>query len=109
MKSSDKSADLIEVRTMAEIRQRITFHGQVQGVGFRYTARRLATSLGLTGWVENKFDGTVLMEVQGREKMIHKLLEALNRDSFIRIEWMDTENIPVVEETDFSIKQGRWG
>ena len=67
---------------MAEIRQRIVFHGRVQGVGFRYTAKYLAQSLGLTGWVENEFDGTVIMEIQGREPMIHKLQEGLNRNSF---------------------------
>lgn len=76
---------------MAEIRQRIVFHGRVQGVGFRYTAKYLAQSLGLTGWVENEFDGTVVMEIQGREPMIHKLQEGLNRNSFIEIEWIDTE------------------
>ena len=30
---------------MAEIRKRIVFHGRVQGVGFRYTAKYLAQSL----------------------------------------------------------------
>ena len=84
---------------MAEIRQRIVFHGRVQGVGFRYTAKYLAQSLGLTGWVENEFDGTVVMEIQGREPMIHKLQEGLNRNSFIEIEWIDTENIPAVSYT----------
>ena len=42
---------------MAEIRQRIVFHGRVQGVGFRYTAKYLAQSLGLTGWVDNGDSG----------------------------------------------------
>ena len=58
---------------MAEIRKRIVFHGRVQGVGFRFTAKHLANSLGLTGWVQNEYDGTVLMEVQGREPMINSL------------------------------------
>ena len=71
---------------MAEIRQRIVFHGRVQGVGFRYTAKYLAQSLGLTGWVENEFDGTVVMEIQGREPMI------------------DTENIPVEPESCFYVR-----
>ena len=62
---------------MAEIRQRIVFHGRVQGVGFRYTAKYLAQSLGLTGWVENEFDGTVVMEIQGREP------------SFFQREWQE--------------------
>ena len=68
---------------MAEIRKRIVFHGRVQGVGFRFTAKHLANSLGLTGWVQNEYDGTVLMEVQGREPMIDKLLTALNRNGLI--------------------------
>ena len=55
---------------MADIRRRMTFYGRVQGVGFRYTAKHLARSLGLTGWVENQWDGTVLLEVQGREALI---------------------------------------
>ena len=59
---------------MGEIRKRITFHGRVQGVGFRYTARLAAGSLGLTGWAKNEYDGTVTMEVQGSEGMINKLL-----------------------------------
>lgn len=70
---------------MAEIRKRIVFHGRVQGVGFRFTAKHLANSLGLTGWVQNEYDGTVLMEVQGREPMIDKLLTALNRNQFLKL------------------------
>ena len=49
-------------------------YGHVQGVGFRYTAKYLAQSMGLTGWVVNEYDGTVVMEVQGSEALINKLL-----------------------------------
>ena len=84
---------------MGEIRKRITFHGRVQGVGFRYTARLAA------GWAKNEYDGTVTMEVQGSEGMINKLLVRLNTDHFIRIEWMDSEEIPIREdEKGFQIK-----
>lgn len=38
---------------MSEIRKRIVFHGRVQEVGFRYTAKYLALNLGLKGWVRN--------------------------------------------------------
>lgn len=55
---------------MSEVRKRIIFHGRVQGVGFRYTAKYLAQSLGLTGWVANEWDGTVSMEIQGREALL---------------------------------------
>ncbi len=38
---------------------RFTVTGQVQGVGFRYTALAQARRLGLTGWVGNRADGAV--------------------------------------------------
>ena len=43
----------------------IVFEGDVQFVGFRYTARLLAKKLGLSGWVRNLPDGRVEAEVQG--------------------------------------------
>ncbi len=89
---------------MSEIRKRLIFHGRVQGVGFRYTAKYLARSLGLTGWVRNEYDGTVRMEVQGRKSMIYKLMEGLNRDRYITIDWIDEEDIPVAEERSFSVR-----
>ena len=82
---------------MAEVRKHIVFYGRVQGVGFRYTAKYLAQSMELTGWVQNEWDGTVTMEVQGRETLINKLLVGLNSNRFITIEWMDTIEIPLEE------------
>ena len=90
---------------MADVRKRIIFRGRVQGVGFRYAAKYLAQSLGLTGWVRNEYDGTVLLEIQGSEYMINKLLMGLNHNHFITIEWMDTEEIPLeTEEKSFSVR-----
>ena len=89
---------------MADIRKRIVFHGRVQGVGFRYTAKYLAQSLGLTGWVRNEYDGTVLLEIQGSEYMINKLLVGLNHNQFITIDWMDTEQIPLEDESSFTVR-----
>ena len=43
---------------MADVRKHMIFHGRVQGVGFRYTAKYLARSMNLTGWVQNEYDGT---------------------------------------------------
>ena len=83
---------------MSEVRKHIVFHGRVQGVGFRYTAKYLAQSLELTGWVANEYDGTVVMEVPGRETLINKLLVGLNHGHYITIEWMDTKEIPLEEE-----------
>lgn len=89
---------------MGEVRKHITFYGRVQGVGFRYTAKHLARSLGLTGWVKNEWDGTVIMEVQGRELLINELLKGINRSTFIEIEWMDTEDVGVEIESCFSVR-----
>lgn len=89
---------------MSEVRKHTVFYGRVQGVGFRYTAKYLARSLELTGWVKNDWDGTVTMEVQGREQLINKLLTGLNHSRFISIEWMDTKEIPLEEERSFDVK-----
>ena len=89
---------------MAEIRKHIHFYGRVQGVGFRYTALHLARSLQLTGWVQNEWDGTVTMEVQGGEERIDHLLYGLNHGHYIRIEWMDTEIVPLENEKGFSVR-----
>lgn len=91
-------------KQMAEVRKHIVFHGRVQGVGFRYTAKYLARSLRLTGWVNNEWDGTVTLEIQGREALIQKLLVGLNSNQFITIDWMDTEEIPLEQESSFKVR-----
>ena len=58
----------------------------------------------LTGWVRNEWDGTVTMEVQGRETLINKLLVGLNNNRFITIEWMDAKEIPLEDERSFSVR-----
>jgi hydrogenase maturation protein HypF len=53
----------------ARARLRLEIRGAVQGVGFRPTVYRLATELGLAGWVINDARGVVL-EVEGaRERL----------------------------------------
>ena len=89
---------------MTEVRKHIVFHGRVQGVGFRITATRLALNLGLKGWVKNEYNGTVIMEVQGSEMLINKLLIELNRERYIKIEWMDAKEIPLGNERSFSYR-----
>lgn len=79
------------------IRKQIVFYGRVQGVGFRYTARHAADSLGLTGWVRNEYDGSVMMQVQGEEVKIDHMLHILNNDMYIDIQDMDIKSLPVID------------
>ncbi len=83
---------------MAEVRKKLNFRGRVQGVGFRYKAKYLAQSLGITGWVRNEMDGTVTLEIQGRPQLVDKLLYSLNHDSFIEIDWVDGKDLPLEED-----------
>ena len=53
----------------------INVYGLVQGVFFRYTTRKVARRLGLTGYVKNMPDGSVYIEAEGPEDKINELLE----------------------------------
>jgi len=50
------------------IAKHVFYEGRVQGVGFRYTARRIAEGYDVTGWVRNLPDGRVEMKVQASEE-----------------------------------------
>ena len=54
--------------------------------------------------MENQWDGTVLLEVQGREALIYKLMEGLNHNPFITIDWIDTKDIPLEQESGFDAR-----
>lgn len=86
-----------------EIRKRMIFSGEVQGVGFRYTAYMAACELGLSGWVANRKDGRVEMEVQGRKRDIMLLTEKLRNGRWIVITGIEEEEIPLKKENSFRI------
>lgn len=82
------------------VRKHFFFFGRVQGVGFRYQSAYYARRLGLTGWVRNLSDGRVEMEVQGKESVIAQLVLELKNTSYIRIERVVCENLPLKEGED---------
>lgn len=53
--------------------------GRVQGVGFRAFVERNAWDLGVTGWVRNRWDGTVEVTAEGDRAALDNLLTALRR------------------------------
>lgn len=60
---------------MKESKIIIKVHGLVQGVFFRYTTRKIARKLGLTGFVKNMPDRTVYIEAEGPDDKLLELLE----------------------------------
>ena len=60
-------------------RMRVALYGAVQGVGFRPFVFRLATGLGLTGWVLNSSAGLVV-EVDGAPEDLERFLERLDAE-----------------------------
>ena len=80
------------------IRKEIRFTGAVQGVGFRYRAKYAASGCGVTGWVKNEWDGSVIMEAQGTDEQINEMLKLINEGSYIRIDRMEYHEIPLDEK-----------
>ena len=59
---------------MGHVRARLIIEGRVQGVWFRDSTRREAVSLGVSGWVKNRPDGTVEVLAEGPEDTVKKLV-----------------------------------
>ena len=53
--------------------------GVVQGVGFRYFAKDLAQSLGLTGWAKNLSDGRVEVFAVGTDALLSDFAAGLHK------------------------------
>jgi acylphosphatase len=56
-----------------------TVHGRVQGVGFRAFVEQTAHMLKLTGWVRNRWDGSVETAAEGPRPALEQFLAALYR------------------------------
>jgi acylphosphatase len=59
------------------IRLRIHFFGNVQGVGFRYTACSVARGFKVTGFVRNRPNGSVELVVEGELSDLERFLASL--------------------------------
>lgn len=65
--------------------------GRVHGVGFRAFAKAQASRFGVTGTVENRPDGTVLVEAFGRPEEI---------ETFVRELWKGPSSLSRVDRID---------
>jgi acylphosphatase len=48
--------------------------GRVQGVAFRWEAQHAAQKLGVTGWVRNEPDGSVVAHVEGEPDAVNDMV-----------------------------------
>lgn len=85
---------------------RVIVTGRVQGVFYRQTTRDKATSLGVTGWVRNELDGSVLFEATGPHEQVIALIEWSQKGPpsarvlEVKVEWLEN---PSSESSKFEI------
>lgn len=75
-------------------RLRIHVTGKVQGVFYRASAQAKAKELGLNGWVRNEADGSVLIEAEGQDQKLEKLVSWCQQGpGAAQVEGVHTEEI----------------
>ncbi len=82
---------------------RVWYSGQVQGVGFRYTALRLAQAHAVKGLVRNLADGRVEMLVEGEPAEVERFLESVRGKMDGYIHAVSVQDEPVRGFADFCI------
>ena len=84
---------------------KIHISGQVQGVGFRWSAANEARSLGITGYVKNLSDGSVYIEAEGSREQLNAFVEWCKRGpGYSLVELVNVDSFPPVNYTDFKIE-----
>lgn len=83
---------------------RIRVIGIVHGVSFRATMARIATDLGVRGWVRNLPDGTVEAFLEGDERSVKKVVEwARTGPPRARVDRVDVQSAAPRNHRDFRI------
>lgn len=90
------------------IRKRLRYAGKVQAVGFRFTVDGCAKEAGVTGWVKNMFDGSVLCEAQGTPEQVTHFMDLVQEQMDSPKTWIDgrldhAEAMDPKPDTRFSI------
>lgn len=86
------------------IARRALVSGRVQGVGFRFFARRAAETAGVKGWARNLTDGRVETLVEGEEDSVLRYLEKIRRGPIGgRVDSVEVEEVSLEGLTTFRI------
>jgi acylphosphatase len=65
------------VKPMSRCRLQVWYEGKVQGVGFRYTVKTLASGFDVVGTVRNLPDGRVELIVEGAREELSAFQQAI--------------------------------
>ncbi len=86
-------------------RAAIMIEGEVQGVGFRWTARHEAQSLGVGGFARNEADGSVYAEAEGAPEAVQAFIAWCGRGPFgASVSRVTTREIEPTGEREFGIR-----
>lgn len=84
---------------------RLTIHGKVQGVGFRYYTQQKAQELNLEGWVKNQPDGTVYVETEGKKQAIESFIDWCKMGpAMAQVRLVQQQEIPLQGYTEFKVR-----
>jgi acylphosphatase len=79
---------------MEQVARHIVFSGEVQGVGFRFTALNVATRCCLVGYVRNLANGMVEMLAQGSAEDIDDCIRDIQKSFADYIRETQVKEIP---------------
>ena len=79
------------------VAKNVFYSGRVQGVGFRYTTKRLAEEFDVSGWVRNLPDGRVELLIMAQDAAeVEAFLTELQENSVLAnyIKNTESHNVP---------------
>lgn len=78
--------------------KQVFYTGRVQGVGFRYSTKRIASGYEVTGWVRNLADGRVELQVMAQDAAeLEAFLQAIDEsDLGSHIKECEVNTIPPI-------------
>ena len=83
----------------------IKVYGRVQGVGFRFYTNKKPVELNISGYVQNKPDGSVYIEAQGEETNLQTFIDWVNIGTqWARVSKVETQFVPPIKVDGFQMK-----
>ncbi len=83
----------------------IKVYGRVQGVGFRFYTNKKAVELNISGYVQNKPDGSVYIEAEGDETDLQTFVDWVNIGTqWAKVTKVNTQFVPPLNIVGFQMK-----